>query len=63
MIVFKVAPDYSIAHDLSGNDCICLSEWSGKTFEQFRDAMGRKPDAVHSTRICGRKITEYIWNK
>ncbi len=58
MMIFKVAPEYSVA---SHNGQI-LDEWTGKGVELFEQAMGRGWDRSETTVLGGRVITEYEWD-
>ena len=58
---FKVAPDYTIAHQAKGSHYICLDEWTGRSFEDFTQAMGRPADSVKTTVLSRGPITEYVW--
>jgi len=60
-ILFKVAPEYTVAHSYTQSDCITLDEWIGRSVEDFTKAMGRSADYVTSETIHGRKIKEYRW--
>jgi len=59
--VFKVAPDYTIAHEYKGNNCICLDEWTGRTAEEFTTAMRRTADQTTTVNLSRGPITEYTW--
>lgn len=61
MIEFKIGPDYTIATDYSGNGCVVLDEWIGKTLEQFSRAMGRPADNVESFTIGERTCITHSW--
>jgi hypothetical protein len=66
-----VGPDYTIAtaDDIpSRYATITLDEWTGKTFEEFAEAMKRKGGKpftynVETWTLSGRTITEHTWER
>jgi hypothetical protein len=65
--IFKIGPDYTIAHYYTLTDAVCLSEWSGRPFADFdrgmRAAGWLAPDVNRYTLPHRGEFTEYTYNR
>ena len=63
-IHFTVGNGYTVAEHYKGRNVITMSEWIGKSSDEFTKAMGRKPDHVEKTELAnGNVMHELIWIK
>ncbi len=62
---FRIGPDYTAASYTSGNHHATLSEWVGRSFEDFDRGMQNRGfhHAVEVFEACGRKLVDHYYVK